>query len=154
MILTPALFALQQSASGGADSISILPHTITHGLPDAFARRVARNTQLVMAGESHVDFVADPAKVPSGSGCDSPLAFVESYCLTEPEGGISSAPAAAPYDRCPAAIEPPKAAAFSVPQAALLDWKSTGSRRSQGRPECCYAWCSNAPPGSGLERRR
>ncbi|BCH34036.1 methylmalonyl-CoA mutase [Mesorhizobium sp. L-8-10] len=55
---TVACFA---AATGGADSISILPHTITHGLPDAFARRVARNTQLVMAGESHVDFVADPA---------------------------------------------------------------------------------------------
>jgi hypothetical protein len=97
--------------------------------------------------------VVDPGKVPPNSGCDSPLAFLESYCLTEPEGGISGAAAAAPYDRCPAAIEPPKASSFSVPSAALLDWKSTGSRRSQGRPECCYAWCSNAPPGSGLERR-
>jgi len=97
--------------------------------------------------------VADPADVPEGSGCNSPIAFLESYCLTEPEGEISGARAAAPYDRCPAAIQPPPAAAFSVPPAALLDWKSTGSRRSQGRPECCYAWCSNAPPGSGLERR-
>jgi len=98
--------------------------------------------------------IADPAQVPPGSGCQSPLAFRESYCLTEPEAEISGALATAPYDRCPAAIEPPQAAAFAVPKAALLDWKSTSSRRSQGRPECCYAWCSNAPPGSGLERGR
>lgn len=59
---TIACFA---AAAGGADSIAILPHSIAHGLPDGFARRVARNTQLVMAGESHIDFVADPA---AGSG--------------------------------------------------------------------------------------
>jgi hypothetical protein len=96
--------------------------------------------------------IADPAEVPAGSGCQSPLAFRESYCMTEPESGISGTVAPAPYDRCPAAIEPPKAAAFSVPKAAILDGKATSSRRAQGRPECCYAWCSNAPAGSGLER--
>src|SRR6185312_13433314 len=46
------------AAAGGADSISVLPHTIAHGLPTAFARRVARNAQLIMANESHVDHVA------------------------------------------------------------------------------------------------
>ncbi|MGB3834721.1 MAG: methylmalonyl-CoA mutase subunit beta [Mesorhizobium sp.] len=55
---TIACFA---AAVGGADSIAILPHTIAHGLPAGFARRVARNTQLVMARESHLDHVADPA---------------------------------------------------------------------------------------------
>jgi methylmalonyl-CoA mutase len=48
-------------AVGGADSISILPHTIAHGLPAGFARRIARNTQIIMARESHLDHVADPA---------------------------------------------------------------------------------------------
>ena len=38
---------------------------IAHGLPDGFARRIARNTQLILAKESHIDFVADPA---AGSG--------------------------------------------------------------------------------------
>jgi methylmalonyl-CoA mutase len=50
---------------GGADTVSILPHTLAHGLPDAFARRIARNTQLILAGESHLDFVIDPV---AGSG--------------------------------------------------------------------------------------
>jgi methylmalonyl-CoA mutase len=53
------------AAIGGADTISILPHTITHGLPDASARRLARNTQLILAKESNLGFVADPG---SGSG--------------------------------------------------------------------------------------
>ncbi|MBA3448004.1 MAG: methylmalonyl-CoA mutase, partial [Pseudaminobacter sp.] len=79
------------AACGGADSISILPHTIAHGLPGAFARRVARNTQLILAGESHIDFVADPA---SGSGGVEALtdalcqAAWKEFQTIEAEGGI------------------------------------------------------------------
>ncbi len=53
------------AAAGGADTISVLPHTIGHGLPDAFARRIARNTQLVLADEAGIANVVDPA---AGSG--------------------------------------------------------------------------------------
>ncbi len=53
------------AAVGGVDSLSILPHTITHGLPDPLARRIARNQQIIMTGESHIDFVSDPGR---GSG--------------------------------------------------------------------------------------
>lgn len=60
---TIAAFA---AAVGGADSISILPHTVARGLPDAFARRIARNQQLILTGESHIDFVADPARGAGG----------------------------------------------------------------------------------------
>lgn len=59
---TLACFA---GAVGGADTLSALPHTITHGLPDGFARRLARNTQLILANESHLAFVSDPG---AGSG--------------------------------------------------------------------------------------
>ncbi len=85
---TIACFA---AAAGGADSISILPHTITHGLPAGFARRIARNTQLIMTRESHIEHVNDPAR---GSG--SVEALTEGLCETawaefqhiETEGGI------------------------------------------------------------------
>jgi len=50
---------------GGANSINVLPHTLALGLPDAFARRISRNTQLVLLEESNLDKVADPA---AGSG--------------------------------------------------------------------------------------
>lgn len=50
---------------GGADSICVLPFSIAQGLPNAFARRVARNTQLVLLEESNLWRVADAA---SGAG--------------------------------------------------------------------------------------
>jgi methylmalonyl-CoA mutase len=49
----------------GADAITVLPHTLAQGLPDTFARRVARNTQLVLLEESNLAKVSDPA---AGSG--------------------------------------------------------------------------------------
>jgi methylmalonyl-CoA mutase len=39
----------------------VLPHTLALGLPDSFARRVARNTQLVLLEESNLAKVSDPA---------------------------------------------------------------------------------------------
>lgn len=50
---------------GGADSVTVLPFTQPLGLPDAFARRVARNTQTILLEESHLAKVIDPA---AGSG--------------------------------------------------------------------------------------
>jgi methylmalonyl-CoA mutase len=46
---------------GGADAITALPFTQALGLPDAFARRLARNTQLILIEESNLGRVADPA---------------------------------------------------------------------------------------------
>lgn len=48
-------------ALGGADAITVLPFTYALGKPDAFARRVARNVQIVCQEESHLGRVADPA---------------------------------------------------------------------------------------------
>ena len=60
-----ATIATFSAGLGGADSIAALPHTLALGLPDAFARRAARNTQLVLLEESNLAKVADPA---AGSG--------------------------------------------------------------------------------------
>ena len=57
--------AVAAAGLGGADSITALPHTAALGLPDTFARRVARNTQLILLEESNLAKVADPA---AGSG--------------------------------------------------------------------------------------
>ncbi len=57
--------AVFSAGLGGADSICVLPFTQALGLPDAFARRIARNTQLVLLEESNLGKVADPA---AGSG--------------------------------------------------------------------------------------
>ena len=45
----------------GADAITTLPWDATLRPADAFGRRVARNTQLVMSKESHLSRVIDPA---------------------------------------------------------------------------------------------
>ncbi len=57
--------AIAAAGLGGADNIAVLPHTAAIGLPDAFARRVARNAQLVLLEESNLAKVGDPA---AGSG--------------------------------------------------------------------------------------
>src|SRR5262249_39055509 len=53
--------ALVAAGPGGADSIAVVPHTAAVGLPDGFARRIARNTQLILLEESNLAKVADPA---------------------------------------------------------------------------------------------
>ncbi|WP_460449400.1 methylmalonyl-CoA mutase family protein [Alsobacter sp. SYSU BS001988] len=55
---TVAVFA---AGVGGADSVAALPFTQAIGLPDAFARRLSRNTQLVLLEEANLAKVADPA---------------------------------------------------------------------------------------------
>jgi len=53
--------AVTAAGVGGADAISVLPFTQALGLPDRFARRVARNLQLILLEESNLYRVADPA---------------------------------------------------------------------------------------------
>src|SRR5262249_39230777 len=49
------------AAFGGAEAITVLPFTWALGRPDAFARRIARNTQLLLQTESSGSRVTDPA---------------------------------------------------------------------------------------------
>jgi methylmalonyl-CoA mutase len=60
-----ATIAVVAAGLGGADAITVLPFTLALGLPDQFARRIARNTQLVLLEESNLAKVTDPA---AGSG--------------------------------------------------------------------------------------
>ncbi|MFI1073004.1 methylmalonyl-CoA mutase family protein [Streptomyces puniciscabiei] len=46
---------------GGADSVTVLPFDHALGLPDTFARRIARNTSTILIEESHLARVIDPA---------------------------------------------------------------------------------------------
>jgi methylmalonyl-CoA mutase len=48
------------AAFGGADAITVLPYSWALGIPDRFARRIARNTQLVLQEESQLGRVVDP----------------------------------------------------------------------------------------------
>lgn len=88
---TMATFA---AGLAGANAIAVLPHTLVIGLPDPFARRVARNTQLLLLEESNLAKVSDPA---AGSGgiealtselCDAAWALFQE---TEKVGGVFAA---------------------------------------------------------------
>lgn len=59
-ILRGTVAGLSASVAG-ADSVTILPFTTAIGLPDRSARRIARNTQLVLQQESSLSRVIDPA---------------------------------------------------------------------------------------------
>src|SRR5581483_5929877 len=102
---------------GGADAVSVLPFTLALGLPDRFARRLARNTQLVLLEEAHLARVADPA-----AGAGGFEALTDQLCgaawtlfqAIEAEGG-----AAAALTR--GSIQAQVAAARACRQAALAD---------------------------------
>ncbi|GJD91192.1 Methylmalonyl-CoA mutase small subunit [Methylobacterium hispanicum] len=76
---------------GGADGVAALPYTQALGLPDAFARRVARNSQIVLLEESGLARVSDPA---AGAGGFEALTAElterawEAFQTIEREGGI------------------------------------------------------------------
>ncbi|MDO7867546.1 methylmalonyl-CoA mutase family protein [Nocardioides jiangxiensis] len=55
---TVAAFA---AGVGGAEAVTVLPFDSANGRPDAFGRRIARNTSHLLIDESHVAKVADPA---------------------------------------------------------------------------------------------
>jgi methylmalonyl-CoA mutase len=89
-----ATMATFSAGLGGANAITVLPHTLARGLPDPFARRVARNTQLILLEESNLAKVSDPA---AGSGgiealtrelCDAAWALFQE---TETSGGLFAA---------------------------------------------------------------
>ncbi len=87
---------------GGADSVSVLPHTLAIGLPDNLARRLARNGQLILLRESNLGFVADPA---AGAGafegltralCDKGWAKFQEI---EARGGLPAALTSGSFER-------------------------------------------------------
>ena len=69
---TMAVFA---AGAGGADAITVMPFTLALGLPDDFARRIARNTQSLLIQESNLTRVADPA-----AGAGSFEALTDALC--------------------------------------------------------------------------
>ncbi len=83
---------------GGADSVSVLPFSLAQGLPNSFARRIARNMQMILLEESNLWRVADPA---SGAGyvedltdqiCKQAWSIFKSGQLPEPGSNTRNLP--------------------------------------------------------------
>ena len=117
-----ATIAAFAAALGGADAITVLPFTTALGLPDRFARRIARNTQLVLLEESHLAKVADPA---AGSGAVEDL--TDQLCRAawalfrdiEAAGGIAATLASGSIQQKVAEVRTKRAAAAARCQDAL-----------------------------------
>ena len=82
------------AAVGGANAIAVLPFSAALGVPESFARRIARNTQSILIEESNLHRVTDPA---GGSGaiealtaqfCDSAWGLFQEI---EKAGGTAAA---------------------------------------------------------------
>ncbi len=56
-----ATTAATAAVVGGCDVLTVRPFDEAFEAPDAFAYRIARNTQLILKHEAHFDVVADPA---------------------------------------------------------------------------------------------
>ena len=117
-----ATIAVFAAALGGADAITVLPFTAARGLADPFARRIARNTQLVLLEESHLAKVADPA---AGSGAVEDLtdqlcaAAWKLFQETEAAGGAAAALETGLIQRQVAAVRAERAAAVARRTDAL-----------------------------------
>ncbi|MEX6508131.1 methylmalonyl-CoA mutase family protein [Jiella sp. M17.18] len=87
---TVAAFA---AGAGGADSLSVLPYTAPLGLADPAARRLARNTQLILQEETGLSRLVDPA---AGSGAIEALTDLTAevawgeFQKIEADGGIAA----------------------------------------------------------------
>jgi hypothetical protein len=93
--------------------------------------------------------LSDPRAPSIQEACAQATAFHEEFCMEEPEAGTLIS-VGSPFDRCPAAISPPQAAVFSSAESAPFDAALTTAHRTKGQAHCCYSWCSQAPPGSGI----
>jgi methylmalonyl-CoA mutase len=118
-----ATIAVVAAAAGGADAITVLPFTAARGIPERFARRIARNTQLVLADEAFLGKVADPG---AGSGAIENL--TDQLCRAawtlfqdiERAGGASGALAAGLIQDKVAAVREKRAAAVARGKDALI----------------------------------
>lgn len=82
-----ASMAAYAAVSGGASSLSILPHSFVFGLPDSAARRIARNSQRILIDENATPLSKHPNRRAADADALAEAAWQEFQRL-EDEGGI------------------------------------------------------------------
>jgi methylmalonyl-CoA mutase len=118
-----ATIAVFAAGVGGADAITVLPFTAARGLPDRFARRVARNLQLVLLDEAGIAHVADPT---AGTGVSEDLtgrlarAAWTLFQEIEAAGGVAAALERGLIQRNVAAARAERARRFAEGKDALV----------------------------------
>lgn len=72
---------------GGTASLSVLPHSFVFGLPDSGARRIARNSQLIMIDEQAAPLTKHPNRRGADADALAEAAWAE-FTRLEDEGGV------------------------------------------------------------------
>jgi methylmalonyl-CoA mutase len=111
------------AAVGGANAVAVLPFSAALGLPDAFARRIARNTQTILIEEANLYRVEDPA---AGSGAIK--ALTDELCIAawtlfqdiEKAGGAAEALRAGVIQREVAKVRAEREANVAQRQESLI----------------------------------
>ena len=140
---------------GGADAIAVLPFTAAIGLPDRFARRIARNTQLLLLEEANIAKVADPA---AGSGGIEDLTDKlcrAAWTLFQEIEAAGGAPAALENGL----IQDKIAKVRAEHEAAIAHRKDVADRHHRlsrtcggaGRGARCRRRCRSAPPVANIK---
>lgn len=104
------------AAVGGADVLTVLPYTAPLGLADNFGRRLARNTQTILAEESNLWRVADPAAGAGGFETLTDELTAAAWALfqeIEAEGGLPAALASGSWQKRLAATRTERATAVA-----------------------------------------
>ncbi len=108
---------------GGADAVTVLPMTLARGLPDAAARRLARNTGRVLLDEAHLGRIVDPA-----AGAGGPEALTDALCERawtlfqgiEREGGMAASLRSGTWRAQLAATAATRAEAIAAGERAIV----------------------------------
>ncbi len=85
--ISRASMAAYAGILGGASSVSVLPHSFVFGLPDVEARRVARNSQLVLLDEQTTPLAKNANRRGSDADALAEAAWAE-FIRFEQEGGV------------------------------------------------------------------
>lgn len=139
--------AAAAAGMGGADSVCVLPYTQALGLPDAFARRVGRNSQIVLLEESHLGRVSDPAAGAGGlEALTSQIAEAawDAFQAIEGEGGIVASLSVGKIQRRIETIREARAKAIATRRIAL-----TGATEFPNLAEKPVAVLDLAPAAAG-----
>ncbi len=123
MNILRATGAAMAAAIGGADSVTVLPFDALDGASNPAARRLARNTQSILAHESHLFRFADAG---AGSGAVEALtdalaeAAWERFRRIEAEGGMLAALAAGGFQQDVAAAREARLARVAAGEIELI----------------------------------
>ena len=124
---------------GGAEAVTVLPFDEPLGLPEAFSRRIARNTSSLLISESHVAVVTDPAggsHVVEKLTDDLARAAWTSFGELDEEGIVDAVSGGSLHERIAATVEARarEVATRTRPLTGLTEFPNLHERRPENRP--------------------